>query len=413
MASNNNSMQETYQPNSNIYKYSVEMSYVLSQDDISNIDSMSIKSIAIDSDYKNANMPMLFITLSLNKRLIDKMVKNQDTGIMILNIKRCTVTSDMPDLYVNYINDKFIYFISEDINKNDSADYEGANADRNDIYKLTTIGLLSLDHVNKNKKVMNGVVNGKLSSIMYYLTSHLPIVIEPPTTNTTLKNQFLPPLNSVAKALKYINSINVFYSTPYRFFIDFGVSYLLSSSGLPIKQKGEDIGTVLLVLKNSYDEGSKVQGMITSEEQSMYQIEIDAQDCELADNHVSDKSYSKLSVTNTSGNKVDASLSNKSESSSIVSKTKSVRVSNDNTGLIDNMISSLDNSAVQLLVQKNDIDSSVLTMNKEYFIKADEVYGSDKYNGRYLLTRKRELYIREDDDFSMDVMLLLEKIATK
>lgn len=413
MASNNNSIQETYQPNSNIYKYSVEMSYVLSQDDISNIDSMSIKSIAIDSDYKNANMPMLFITLSLNKRLIDKMVKNQDTGIMILNIKRCTVTSDMPDLYANYINDKFIYFISEDINKNDSADYEGANADRNDIYKLTTIGLLSLDHVNKNKKVMNGVVNGKLSSIMYYLTSHLPIVIEPPTTNTTLKNQFLPPLNSVAKALKYINSINVFYSTPYRFFIDFGVSYLLSSSGLPIKQKGEDIGTVLLVLKNSYDEGSKVQGMITSEEQSMYQIEIDAQDCELADNHVSDKSYSKLSVTNTSGNKVDASLSNKSESSSIVSKTRSVRVSNDNTGLIDNMISSLDNSAVQLLVQKNDIDSSVLTMNKEYFIKADEVYGSDKYNGRYLLTRKRELYIREDDDFSMDVMLLLEKIATK
>lgn len=413
MASNNNSMQETYQPNSNIYKYSVEMSYVLSQDDISNIDSMSIKSIAIDSDYKNANMPMLFITLSLNKRLIDKMVKNQDTGIMILNIKRCTVTSDMPDLYVNYINDKFIYFISEDINKNDSADYEGANADRNDIYKLTTIGLLSLDHVNKNKKVMNGVVNGKLSSIMYYLTSHLPIVIEPPTTNTTLKNQFLPPLNSVAKALKYINSINVFYSTPYRFFIDFGVSYLLSSSGLSIKQKGEDIGTVLLVLKNSYDEGSKVQGMITSEEQSMYQIEIDAQDCELADNHVSDKSYSKLSVTNTSGNKVDASLSNKSKSSSIVSKTKSVRVSNDNTGLIDNMISSLDNSAVQLLVQKNDIDSSVLTMNKEYFIKADEVYGSDKYNGRYLLTRKRELYIREDDDFSMDVMLLLEKIAKK
>lgn len=413
MASNNNSMQETYQPNINVYKYAVEMRYVLNQEDITYLDPMNIKSVAIDSDYKNANMPMIFVTLSINKRLIDKMVKNQDTGTVLLNIKRCTVNSDMPDLYIDYINDKFIYFISEDINKNDSADYEGANEDREDIYKLTTIGLLSLDHVNKNKKVMNGVVNGKLSSIMYYLTSHLPIVIEPPTNNVTLTNQFLPPLNSVAKALKYINSINVFYSTPYRFFIDFGVSYLLSSSGAAVKQKGEAISTVLLVLKNSYDEGSKIQGMITSEEQSMYQIEIDAQDCELADNHISDKSYTKVSATSTSGSKVDASLSNKPEESSIVSKTRAVRVSNDNTGLVDNMISSLDNSAIQLLVQKTAIDSSVLTMNKEYFVKADEVYGSEKYNGRYILTRKRELYVREDEDFSMDVMLLLEKIATK
>ena len=187
---------------------------------------------------------------------------------------------------------------------------------------------------------------------------------------------------------------------------------MLSSSGKAVKRKGEDISTVFLVLKNSYDEGSKIQGMITSEEQSMYQIEIDANDCELADNHISDKSYTKINATNTSGTTSNASLSNKSTGSVVTAKTKNIRISNDNTGLLENMVSTLDNASIQLLTQKVDIDSSVLTMNKEYIVKADEVYNTEAYNGRYILTRKRELYIREDENFSMNTMLLLEKVTS-
>lgn len=400
---------ETYQPTTNIYKYTAELNYIIGED-VYYIDTMNIKSIAIDSNYKQMNMPMIFITLSIDKRLIDKMVQNQDTGIFIFQIKRCITNSDMPDLYTDYINDKFIYFIAEDINKNDMADYEGANEDREDIYKLTTIGLLSLDHVNKNKKNIQGVLNGKLSSIMYYVTGHLPIVIEPPTNNTIITNRVLPPMNSVSKTLRYLNSLNVFYSTQYRFFIDFDCAYLISSSGKAVQRDDEDITTVFLVLKNSYDEGSKIQGMITSEEQAMYQIEIDANDCELADNHVSEKSYSHVNAMTTSGAKSNSDISNRSENSLILSKTRNVRISNDNSGLLDNMISSLNTSAIQLLVQKVDIDSSVLTINKEYIVKGDEVYNTEAYNGKYILTRKRELYVREDKSFSMNTMLLLEKI---
>ena len=49
-------------------------------------------------------------------------------------------------------------------------------------------------------------------------------------------------------------------------------------------------------------------------------------------------------------------------------------------------------------------------MNKEYIIRADDAYGDETYNGRYLLTRKRELYIRDDNTFTMDVMLLFKKV---
>lgn len=404
----------SYQPNTNIYKYTASMKYILG-DTILDIDAMQIKSIAIDSNYKKMNMPMIFVTASIHDDYVDLMEENQNSGIFILTIKRAVANSDMPDLYMDYIEDEFIYFMASDSsgnathdNSNKNADYED-NSDREDLYELVSIGLLSLDHVNKNKKVLNGVVSGGLSSLMYYVTSHLPILIEPPTNNVEIKNQFLPPMNSVSKALEYINSISVFYDTPYRFFIDFDCSYLLSSSGKAIKKKGEDIGTVFITLREDEDSGAKVQGMYTNTEKKMYQIDVDDSDCEIADNHISGKSYSKLVAAGTSGTTFNKTVTDLTDSS-IVDKTKTIRVSNDNSGLLDNIVSSLNSSSTQLLIQKTDIDASVLTMNKEYIIQANDVYDEEKYNGKYLLTRKRELYIRVDEGFTMDVMLLFEKL---
>lgn len=401
--------ENSYAPASNIYKYKASIEFLLGEE-VYYIKTLNIKSIAIDSDYKDKNMPILFVTASIDKRLYDKMIQNQDTGSVILTIQRCVYNSDMPDLFTDYIKDKFIYFISEDINKNDLADYEGENEGREDIFKLVSFGLICLDHVNKNKKVVNGIFDGKLSSLMYYLTNHLDILIEPPSDNKDLTDIFIPPMNSTAKSLEYLNSLNTFYKSNYRFFIDFDCAYLLSSDGIAVKKVDEDISTIFLVLKNSYDEGSKIQGMIIDEAQSMYQIECDAQDCELSNTHIYEKLYSKVVATDTSGKQDEFEISTVSEDSLIEDKTKAVRVMNQNSGIVDNMISSIDRSSIQLMIQKTHIDSAVLTMNKEYMVKADDVYGTEDYNGRYIVSRKRELYIREDENFVMNTMLLLEKI---
>jgi len=259
--------------------------------------------------------------------------------------------------------------------------------------------------------MINGVINGKLSSVMYYLTSHLPILIEPPRNNVVLSNKVIPPINSVSKSLEYLNSINVFYSTPYRFFIDFDKAYLISSSGRPVKAKGENIGTVIISIYHyKDDQEAKIQGMITNKHQSLYELYANSLDCELSDNSLSEKSFSRISATNASGNKIDGALTSVPSDSIITAKTKSIRIQNDNNGILGNMIASIDASAVQILVQKTDIDSAVLTMNKEYIIRADDAYGTKKYNGRYLLVRKRELYVRDDDTFTMNVMLLFKKV---
>ena len=72
----NNIYSSVYKPDGNLYKYTAEMKFVL-DDDITNIDAINIKSIIVDSNYKENNMPMLFTTLTIDRKLIDKKMYKQ------------------------------------------------------------------------------------------------------------------------------------------------------------------------------------------------------------------------------------------------------------------------------------------------------------------------------------------------
>lgn len=389
-----------------LYKYTASVTYI-ADEKVYNLETMNIRTIAIDYDYNNMNMPMIFMTLGIYKSLANTMIMKQDSGIFILDLKRAIANSDMPDLYQDYINDKFIYFIEGNVDKDTIVEI---TEDALDDDTTVTVGLLCQDHVNKNKKSINGIINGNLSSAMYYLTGHLPIVMEPPSNNVNLENRVIPPMNSVAKSLKYLNSINVFYNTPYRFFIDFKHTYLMSSSGKAVKAKGENIGTVMITIRHEDEYDAKIQGMTTNKSQALYEVLVSHKDCELCDNTLSNKSFSKMTATTTTGGYIKESSSTKKSDSNTKEKSRSIRIANDNTGLLKNMVTEMDQSSVQILVQKTDIDAAVFTMNKEYIIRADDAYKTDAYNGRYLLERKRELYIRDDDTFTVNVMLLFKKV---
>lgn len=392
--------------NTDLYKYTASATFI-DGSDVYDLETVNIRTIAIDYNYNDLNMPMIFMTLGIYKSLANKMIMKQDSAIFILNIKRAITNSDMPNLYSDYINDKFIYFITGDIDEGTLVELE---EDAPDDDTTVTVGLLCQDHVNKNKKPVNGIIKGNLSSAMYYLTGHLPIVIEPPTSNIALENKIIPPLNSVAKSIEYLNSIHVLYNTPYRFFIDFDQAYLISSSGNGVKVRGNNINTVLITILHEDEYDAKIQGMTTNKSQELYDVLVSHKDCQLCDNTLSNKSFSKVTATNTSGNSTNATSATKSSSSNVTSKTRTIRVSNDNDGLLQNMVTKMDQSAIQILVQKTDVDSAAFSMNREYIIRAEEAYNTDAYNGRYLLVRKRELYIRDDDTFTVNVMLLLQKV---
>jgi len=389
----------------NSYGYQASLKFIFTDGTIYDLASDNIMSIVIDSDYIGNNMPMVFATIHTEDGLLDKIVQEQDTAIAILDLKKRIFNDNIDGFFTDYISGKFIYIVSEDTNKDLGLD----NDEVDNEYDTFTIGLLNLDHVNKNKRDINCVVNGKLSSVLYYITSHLPIVIEPPKNNITLTNQFIPPMNSVSKALSYLNNISVFYPTRYRFFIDFDCSYLISSSGKAVQKQGELVTTVMIKLKNSVQEGIKEGGMWVDPKESMYVVEVDGSDVELYDNHVAPRSYTKINATDSSGTRSNATLNYSDSLGPVKAKSRNIRIHNDNAGMLSNISNRLESGKVQLMIQKTDTDSSIFTLNKEYMVRAEEVYDTDKYDGRYILVNKRELYIKNGDTMRMNVMLLLEK----
>lgn len=412
MAQNNAEVYNNTSITSNIYRYRAKGFYVLGQEKFT-IDYTNIRSIVIDHDYKSNNMPLIYIILNLSTKIIDKVISNKDTGVFIISIQKCVDNSDLPDLWIDYISDTFLYFLTEDINKTDKRDYENENEGRDDIYKEITVGLLSQNLVNHNKKTVNGILraNDMMSAVSYVAGNGRPMVVEPFENNNSIRNLFLPPKTSVAKSIEYLNGIKVFYNTPYIYYMDFDVSYLLSSRGRQVPKKGDKINTVMIVLRNDYDMSARIQGMSINESNKYYYIEIGAGNAEVADFKERSKSYTTLRYTNTAGKNSDMQVTKVNSNSNFVSKTSHVRAPNDNPGLLTNARRT---SEFYMSITKTDLDASVFTPNKEYIINAEDVYDKS-YSGRYLLRRKRELFFKStgntaDDKLTLSTLLFFEKV---
>ena len=85
-----------------------------------------------------------------------------------------------------------------------------------------------------------------------------------------------------------------------------------------------------------------------------------------------------------------------------------VRVKNDNVNMVKNVKAQVELENVKLSVNKNDLDSSVMTINKEYIIKNIDAQSAN--DGKFLLSRKRELFIRQDTNFVMNTMLDFKRL---
>ena len=397
--------------NADIYRYTAELQYVKGNT-ATTIDSKNIKNIVIDSNYDQLNMPLLFLSVAIDKNLLDDMVKNSDTALINLTIYKYIDSDGIGKTNTIYIREQFVYFITDDLNERREIDNSDEMKKENqDLLKLITIGLLKLDWLNKNKKQFNGVIsNTTMINMIYYCAGHLPMLIEPLTYNKSLDQIILPPINSVSKALDYLNKISAFYSTQYRFFMDFDTVYLVSSSGTITPKKGDHINSIIINIGSTSNVGINVQGMYTDKTQKAYIFNINTGDFASNINKASQKSFNTISAVTTKQSIGDTELGIKT-SSYIQSKSTLIRLPNDNTNLLGNIKSNIENNSLIIELNKNDLDSSVLTINREFMIKTTDMDESYRiYDGKYILSRKRELFLREDETFRSNVMLTLKKL---
>ena len=389
------------------YKYTFEMSYVdTTKLTATKINTENIHSVIIDRDYKNANMPTMIVNMSIDRNLLDDMLINSDKNLINLTCYKFISNSDMGSIKEVYFREQFAYIMTEDVNYNSDLDYTDANKDRKDLNKTINVGLMRIDSINKNKQTTNMVLkNTTMLNAVSMVTSHLPMLVEKFDYNNTIGELVIPPLTSVAKTIAYLNNVAVFYSRKYRFFMDYDCTYLLSSKGVPVLKSGDTMKAVLIVISKPSDDTAKVEGMYTNKSQKNYQINVNAKDTDVTTDKILEKSYTSITGVASTGKTGDQDIDvNVSQYST--SKTEMARIHNENTNMMDNIKSDRESTSVQVYVNKDGIDSSVLTINKEYIIRNYDKY-SDK-DGRFLLTRKLELFMSEDDAFALSTSLYFE-----
>ena len=393
------------------YKYSIDLRYIKQKERISQeIKPEHIRSIIIDRDYKANNLPIMFMNITLDKKLIDDMIKNYDKNTMVLTIYKYIYRENKLVTKTRYIHAEMTYFIPDDLNYRSSLDYdEKENQERDDITKNITIGLMGNDFINNNKRTINGTLkNTTMINAVHYCTSHLNMVIERFTYNETIPELLIPPQSTVSSAIKYLNNIKVFYNTPYRFFIDFDCGYLLSSAGTMVPKKGDSINSILIIIRDPLHPQAMEEGMITNYNTKNYQIDISAADSQVYQNRVTEKLYTSLSGISEQGQTKSQALSiNQSKYSN--DKTEIIRTPSSNPNLLQNVTAGTNQTSSHVTLNKVDVDASVFTPNKRYIIRNYD--GHKDRDGDFILTRKREIYFFETDSrFTGSVMLEFDQV---
>ena len=219
-------------------------------------------------------------------------------------------------------------------------------------------------------------------------------------------NQFiLIPSKSVNDALKYLNDNYTFYSTPYIFYMDYGESYLLSTSGRETRSDKEQYSTILISIKDVKDQSANEIGMSLDNTNETYVVPVNYVNVSVWDNVINNKVQTKILGINNNG----ISESELKDSSEYMDgKIRNIHIENNNENMLQNLTHHHNSSVSVININKLGLDTTLFTPNKSIRIKNIDRYTN--LNGLYTMSSKKELYIREDNTFILNTSLTLSKI---
>lgn len=386
----------------NSYKYNIQLTYM--KDDIEiNLDYKNILTMAIDYNYEKKNMPTLLIRVGIDKSIIDHMISNKNNTI-ILSITKFKESNGI-HIRKPVIKSEFFYFLDNNMSFTDDIDYGNKeNKENKDIYKIISLGLIQKDIVLNNKTLINTVYKDThLLDIICDVFKEKNLVIEPFVNNDDVKCLIVPPMETVSKFLTYLDDRYTFYNTPYRFFYDFNKTYLLSSSGRGVPVKNEKYNSIFIYVDNTITDKSKFDGMKEDSELKAYMINVDAAAINISVDKATTISYNQIIGVNSEGEYQSVNINSNLDGN----RYKVTRLSNERFDVLDNLKNELESNNIVINIIKGELDSTVFTLNKEYYIKNYNKL-ADK-NGKFLLSAKKEIYIKESEYFNMTTILTLKK----
>lgn len=387
------------------YDYSVELTYINGSKQ-TEIDPKMVAMILIDHDYSNNIAPAIYIKMNLDVPVYNDMVINSKSSKIFLNVKISEAGQANP-IKKDYIKEQFSYFLSTNNLEFDQDLVKSSGAD--DVsYKPIVIGLIKSELIDNNSKIINDIFkNTNSASIVHHYTNHMKMIIEPFDNNPIHPLLIIPPVEGISKVLRYLNESSNFYTTSYRYYLDFAKTYLLSTKGKYVDIKDGTYNTIKIEVKSLTGTKVEAEGIFKDTENELYILDIPTKDFSLNMNKITEKQFNKLHGVDSMGNKSSRELDINNEKGSS-SKTRMVRVYNNNLNYLNSMADEIESTSAVISIVKGDIDSSIIVPYKDYrFTNAKEYKSLD---GKYLLVGKKEVIIQSDKDFRCSISMNFKRI---
>ena len=178
----------------------------------------------------------------------------------------------------------------------------------------------------------------------------------------------------------------------------------MSTSGKAVQRNDEKINTIIFDIKDTADSEANNDGMIIDTAKMNYKVIVNQVDTAVYYDSSQNKSKNVVRGITSTGKSVETLSNNASYSTK---KVHNIRLNNDNEHMMENIRAGYNTSSVYVNISKNNLDMTETTINKKYLIHHMDKY--KEYNGAYILCRKRELYMREDDTFKLDTIFNFKK----
>ena len=372
----------------------------------------SIRTIIIDDSYDKNTMPIIYIKVRISSVLYNKLVLNADKGTISFRLFKFTRDTKSSIREV-YIEDNFTYIMTSDPNYNEALEQfvNNTNTDdteSSDTYMEGFIGLMSLQCIEDNKKLINDIIkDSNLPSIVHKYTNHMNMCIEPFEYVDVIKQHIIPPMTTITSLLKWLNDNFTFYKSGYRYFRDFTTTYLLSMNGRAVSDGTSRFNTIVFSIRDPLDHLGKVNSMELDNTNHAYIIYVDASDTSIHIDRTTNKHYNSIVGVDGIGNTVQEHL-NLPESPMLSEKVLLERTYPNNIEKIYSTKTAIESASVIVTIRKSEIDSTIFSPNKEYQIK--NYSDNREFDGRYLLSYKKEIILRQDDGYIGGVAVGLRKI---
>ena len=372
----------------------------------------SIRTIIIDDSYDKNTMPIIYIKVRISSVLYNKLVLNSNKGTISFRLFKFTRDTKSSIREV-YIEDNFTYIMTSDPNYNEALEQfvNNTNTDdteSSDTYMEGFIGLMSLQCIEDNKKLINDIIkDSNLPSIVHKYTNHMNMCIEPFEYVDVIKQHIIPPMTTITSLLKWLNDNFTFYKSGYRYFRDFTTTYLLSMNGRAVSDGTSRFNTIVFSIRDPLDHLGKVNSMELDNTNHAYIIYVDASDTSIHIDRTTNKHYNSIVGVDGIGNTVKEHL-NLPESPMLSEKVLLERTYPNNIEKIYSTKTAIESASVIVTIRKSEIDSTIFSPNKEYQIK--NYSDNREFDGRYLLSYKKEIILRQDDGYIGGVAVGLRKI---